>query len=53
MSGTMAGRTRNYLTKDDKERIREAVHINGTQPATVARWYGVSEFTVRKICNLL
>ena len=49
----MPGRTRKYLTKDDKERIRVAVNVNGTQPATVAKWYDISEFAVRKICGLV
>ena len=48
----MAGRTRKYLTKEDKEQIKKAVNVRGTHPATVAEWYGISEFAVRKICGL-
>ena len=49
----MPGRTRKRLTKEDKERIKEAVNINGTHPSVVAEWYDISEFAVRKICGLL
>lgn len=49
----MPGRTRNYLTKEDKERIRHDVNVQGIQPAKVAEWYGISEFAVRKICGLV
>lgn len=49
----MAGRTRKNINKEDEERIKEAVNINGTPPYVVAEWYDISEFEVRKICGLI
>lgn len=49
----MPGRTRKYLTKDDKERIRHDVNVKGISPAVVAERYELSEFAVRKLCKLL
>lgn len=49
----MPGRVRNYLTKADKEDIRESINRNGTPPAVVAKRYDISEFTARKIAGLV
>ena len=48
----MYGRTRKYLTKDDKERIKELINVKDTPPSKVAEWYGISEFAARKIAGL-
>lgn len=47
-TGTMTGRTRTYLTKQDKEDIRQAYN-NGTAIWKLAEWYGVTEFTIHKL----
>ncbi len=49
----MPGRTRKHLTKEDKERIKHDVNVRGVSPAVVAEWYGIAEFTVRKICGII
>lgn len=46
------GKSRKYLTKADKERIKELAS-KGTPPALIAEWYDLSEFAVRKIAGLL
>ena len=46
------GRTRKYLTKADKERIKELAS-KGTPLAKIAEWYDLSEFAVRKIAGML
>lgn len=49
----MPGRTRKYLTKDDKDRIKHDVNVKGINPAKVANWYGIAENTVLKICGII
>lgn len=44
----MPGRTRKYLTKDDKERIKHDVNVT-----KVANWYGIAENAVLKICGII
>lgn len=49
-TGTMTGRTRPYINKQDAEAIRKS-YYNGTPIWKLAEWYGVSEFAINKIIN--
>lgn len=49
-TGTMTGRTRPYVNKQDMEDIRKS-YYNGTPVWKLAEWYGITEFAVNKIIN--
>lgn len=47
-TGTMTGRTRPYINKQDMDDIRR-YYYNGTPVWKLAEWYGVTEFAINKI----
>lgn len=49
-TGTMTGRTRPYINKQDMEDIRKS-YYNGTPIWKLAELYGATEFTINKIIN--
>lgn len=51
-TGTMTGRTRTYINKQDMEDIRRAYN-NGTPAWKLAEWYGVTEFAINKIVGVI
>lgn len=52
VSNMATGRTRTYLTKQDKQDIREQFN-DGVPAWKLAEWYGIPEFTVHKITGVL
>lgn len=46
------GRARNYLTKGDRQDIKERIG-RGENPASIAEYYNISEFAARKIAGIL
>lgn len=49
-TGTMTGRTRPYINKQDMDDIRKS-YYKGTPVWKLAEWYGITEFAVNKIIN--
>ena len=49
-TGTMTGRTRPYINKQDMEDIRKS-YYNGTPIWKLAELYGATEFAINKIIN--